>query len=83
MNTPPGNKCNLNNIIYQSNNSTKETNTNEKTYICITSLNWKFTYYNHLQSFKNPISKNQTALSKYYWNLKEPGLTPIIQLENN
>ena len=33
MNAPPTeNKCNLNNIIYQANISTKETNTNGKVY---------------------------------------------------
>ena len=33
----------------------------------MTSLNWKFRYYNHLQSFKN------SYYPEYYWNL-----TPII-----
>ena len=61
-----GNKCNLNNIIYQANISTKENYTNEKAYIGMTSLKWKFRYYNDLQSFKNPTLKNQTARSKYY-----------------
>ena len=75
---PLGNKYNLNNIIYQVNISTKETNANEKAYIGITGLNWKFRYYYYIQSFKNPTLKNQTALSKYYWYLKELGLTPII-----
>ena len=35
--------------------------------------NWKFSYYKDLQSFKNPTLKNQTALSKYNWDLKELG----------
>ena len=75
---PLGNTCNLNNILYQSNISTKETNTNGKAYIGITSLNWKFRYYNVHQSLKNPTLKNQTAQYKYYWYLKELGLTSII-----
>ena len=58
---PPGNKCNFNNIIYQTIISTKGNDTNEKACIGITSLNWKFRYYNRLQSLKN-----QTTLSKYY-----------------
>ena len=41
-----GNKFNLNNITYQANVSTKENDTNEKTYIGMRSLNWKFRYYN-------------------------------------
>ena len=56
-----GNKCNLNNIIYQANISTKENDTNEKAYIGMTSLNWKFRYYNHLQSFKNPTLKKSNC----------------------
>ena len=48
------------------------------TYIGITSLNWKFQYYNHKQLFNNPLLRNQTAFSKYPWKLKDEGLTPII-----
>ena len=44
----------------------------------MTSLNWKFRYYNHLKSFRNPTFRNQTALSEYYWDLIEQGLTPVI-----
>ena len=73
-----GQKCNLNNIIYQANISTKEGSTNEKAYIDITALNWKYRFYNHIQSLKYPTLKNQTVLSIYYWSLKEIGLTPII-----
>ena len=51
---PRRNKCNLDNIIHQANISTKENDTNDKAYIVMTSLNWKFRYYNQLQSFKNP-----------------------------
>ena len=47
----------LDNIIYQANILTKENDTNRKASIGMTSLNYKFRYYNHLQSFKN-----QTAL---------------------
>ena len=42
---PPGNKCSYNNIIYQANISTKENGTNEKAYLGMTSLSWKFRYY--------------------------------------
>ena len=67
-----------NNIILQANISTKEKNTEEKSCIGITSFNWKCRYYNHLQLFKKPTLKNQTALSKYYWYLTDLCLTPII-----
>ena len=59
-----GNKCNLNDIIYQTNISTKETNINGKAYVRITSVNWKFRYYKTLQSFKNTTLKYQRNPSK-------------------
>ena len=37
-----GNKCNLDNIIYQANILGKENDNNDKAYIGMTSLNWKF-----------------------------------------
>ena len=49
---PLGNKCNLNNIIYQANISTKEYDNNGKAHMGMTSLDWKFRYYNYLQSCK-------------------------------
>ena len=58
MNAPLENKCNLDNTEYQSNISTKENHNIDKTYIVITSLNWKLRYYNHLQSFRNPTFRN-------------------------
>ena len=60
-----GNRYNLNNIIYQASSLTKENDNNEKAYLCMKSLNWKFKYHNHLQSFKNPTLKNHTGRSKY------------------
>ena len=78
MNAPLENKCNLDNTVYQANISAKENDNIDKAYIGMTSLNWKFRYYNHLQSFRNPPLRNQTALYKYYWDLKELGVTPVI-----
>ena len=62
-----GNKCNLDNIIYQANISTKENDHNGKAYTGMTCLNWKFRYYNH--SFRNPTLKNQTDQFRYYCDL--------------
>ena len=45
------NKCNLDDNVYQAKISVKENYNNDKAYIVMTSLNWKFRYYNHLQSF--------------------------------
>ena len=44
----------------------------------MTNLNWKFRYYNHLQSLRNSALKNQSTLSRYYWDLIELVLIPII-----
>ena len=67
--------------MYQANISAKENDNIDKAYIGMTSLNWKFRYYNHLQSFRNSTLRNQTALSKYYWDQKELGQTPVINWE--
>ena len=39
--------CNLGNVIYQANISLKEGKFNNKVYIGVPSLKWKFRYYNH------------------------------------
>ena len=69
--------CNLENIVYQANIFTNEDCFKEKMYIGISSPKWKFRWYDH-KSFTHPLLKNQTALSKYYWNLKNRGLIPQI-----
>ena len=74
-----GHKCNLDSIVYQVNISAKENDNSDKAYIGIDrGLKWIFRYYNHLQSFRNPTLRNQTALSWYYWDLRELGLIPVI-----
>ena len=32
--------------------------------------------YNHKHSFSNPRFRNQTALTKHFWNIKDQELTP-------
>ena len=41
----------------------------------------KFRYYNHLQTFRNQTLKNQTAISRYYWDLIKLVLTSIMNWE--
>ena len=69
--------CNLENVVYQTNIFPKG-NFNEKAYIGVSLLKWKFKYYNHTQSFNNPLLRNQTAVSKYFWKLEDYWLTIII-----
>ena len=79
-------KCDIQNIVNEANISSKEDNLNRKDYLGISSLNWKFRYYYHRQSFNNTLLKNQTTLSKYYCKIKHPELTPMINskcLEKN
>ena len=71
--------CNLDNVVYQSIIYPKEDINDRKSYIGISSTKWKVRYGNHKFSFTHEHKKNQTALSKHYWGLKNKGLTPDIQ----
>ena len=46
-----GNKCSIDNIVYQANIYGQENNNNDKAFLGMTSINYKFRYYNHQQSF--------------------------------
>ena len=72
---PIDGNCNWENILYQANIFPKEGNFNEKIYIRVSSLKWKIRYYNYIQPFNNPLLKNQTDSSKYYWKLQDQRLT--------
>ena len=52
---------------------------NERVYIGISAGNWKQRWYTHRHSFSNPKLRYQTALSKYFWGLKDQGLSPQIK----
>ena len=77
---PLGRRCNSRNVVYRACISLMEHNNDgERVYIGISAGNWKQRLYNHRYSFSNPRLKNQTALSKYFWNLKDQGLTSQIK----
>ena len=69
----------LDNVVYQGVIYPKEDINDRKTYIGISSTKWKIRYGNHKYSFSHEHLKNQTALSKHFWGLKNKGLTPEIQ----
>ena len=69
----------MKNVVYPAYIFPKENNLDEKAYIGLFSLKWKFSYYNHKHFFNNPLLRNQTVLSKYYWKLKDQRLSPIIK----
>ena len=79
MNYPMNGLCNLDNVVYQGIIYLKENVKDRKTYIGIFSTKWKSRYANHKFSFSHEHLKNQTALSKQFWSLKNKGLTPEIQ----
>ena len=69
----------LDNVVYQAVIYPKENINDKKYYIGVSSTNFKIRYGNHKYSFSHEHQKNQTALSKHYWGLKNKGLTPDIQ----
>ena len=56
-----------------------ESSKDEKVYMGILGGNWKQRFYKHRHSFANPLLRNHTALSKWFWSLKESGLTSEIK----
>ena len=66
-------------MVYQARIFPAENNNESKIYFVISAGRWKQRYYAHRYSFSNPTQKNQTALSKHYWYLKNKGQTPNIE----
>ena len=63
--------CNLGNVVYQAIINPKEDISDKKFYIGVSSTSWKIRHGNHKFSFSHEHQKNQTALSKHYWGLKD------------
>jgi hypothetical protein len=62
-------------IVYQA--TVSQPNQESKTYIGLTSTDFKARLANHKQSFQNP-DVNQTSLSKHVLELKSNGIEPTI-----
>ena len=78
---PLGRCCNSGNVEYQVCISPMEHNKNrDRVYVGISAGNWKQRLYKHRHSFSNPRLRNQT-ISKYFWNLKDHGLTLQVKLK--
>ena len=76
---PLGGRCNSRNVVYHACISPIEhKGDGERVYIGISVGNWKQRCYNHRHSFSNPKLRYQTTLSKYFWVLKDQGLSPQI-----
>ena len=76
---PMNGMCNLKNLEYQATIYPKENVKDLKKYVGISLVMWHFRYKNYINSFTYERLKNQTALSKHFWKLKNMGLTPKIQ----
>ena len=77
---PLGGHCTSRNVVYQACISPMEQQKDgERVYIGISTGNWKQRWYNHKHSFSNPKLRYQTVLSKYFWGLKDKGLSPQIK----
>jgi hypothetical protein len=72
---PLDKKCLESCIVYQA--TVTQPNQEPKTYIGLTSTDFKARLGNHKQSFSNP-DVNQTSLSKYVIELKNKGLEPTV-----
>ena len=69
-------KCNSEN---EGNHFPNENRKDIKIYFRIFAGNWKQRFYSHRHSFSNPSLRNQTALSNWFWRLKDNGLTPLVR----
>ena len=76
---PMNGLCNLDNVVNQDIIYPKEDISDKKYDIGVSSTNYKIRYGSHKFSFSHEHKKNQTALSKHYWGLKNRELTPDIQ----
>ena len=54
-------------------------NNGKRVNIGISAGSWKQWLYNHRHFFSNPQLRNQTALSKYFWSLKDQRLIPRVE----
>ena len=71
---PLGVQCNLENVVYKACISPMEPNNDgERIYLGISAGNWKQRLYHHSHSISYLQLRNQTARSKYFWNLKDSG----------
>ena len=71
-------QCLKPNTIYEaqiSNNANYE----HKKYLGAAETSFKERYSNHTQDFKHKKHMKCTELSKYIWNLKNQGITPIVK----
>ena len=76
---PLNGECLTKEIVYEGVITSNLPNYGVKRYKGITEHPFKTRYANHLKSMNHAIYKNDTELSKEYWNIKEKGGLPEIK----
>ena len=71
-------KCRLRNVVYLARISTIRNPRYRRFYIGISKNPWKLRLYVHNASFRNRSSRNHTALSRHFWDLKARGERPTV-----
>ncbi len=71
-------KCLHANVVYKAEITTTDNN-DTKSYIGVTSNDFKTRYRNHCKSINNNKYRNETELSKYIWKLQENGRNYTIK----
>ena len=74
---PLDGKCLIKNIIYKA--EITSGNSESKVYIGSAGSDFKQRYTNHKSSLKYSSKRKTTELSKFYWELKDAGITPNIK----
>ena len=78
---PLHNMCLKTNIVYQATIKTNDDMSSEKTYIGISEGTFKTRFANHKKSFNHEKYREETELSKEYWQMKKSNRQPIITFE--
>ena len=71
-------QCQIKGVVYQA-TVTRHDNNKEETYIGLTENTFKIRYNQHTHSFRHDQNRNQTALSKYIWTLKDKNIDYTIE----
>ena len=76
---PAGCKWNSENVVSKETIFAMENRNDIKIHFGISVGNWKQRLYSQRHYFSNLSLSNETALSKWFWRLKDSGLTPLVR----
>ena len=75
---PLNGQCQTEGVVHQA-TVTRHDNNKEETYIELTENTFKIRYNQHTHSFRHDQYRNQMALSKYIWTLKDKNIDHTIK----